>query len=50
MCVTQQDMTVMVYEAPRQAVEALADLLKDNKDARILDCACGTGLVGQGVR
>jgi len=37
------------YAGPRQGGEALAQFLKDNKHARILDVAAGTGLTAEAV-
>ncbi|XP_035679018.1 methyltransferase-like protein 27 [Branchiostoma floridae] len=39
-----------LYKGPSQVAEALAGVLRDRKDARILDAAAGTGLVGEELR
>ncbi|XP_078000962.1 methyltransferase-like protein 27 isoform X2 [Glandiceps talaboti] len=41
-----KDLESLRWNAPRYAAEGLSKLMT-NKDARILDCAAGTGLVGQ---
>ncbi|XP_078688167.1 methyltransferase-like protein 27 [Branchiostoma floridae x Branchiostoma belcheri] len=45
-----KDLTKEVYKGPEQIAEALAGVLGDRKDARILDAAAGTGLVGEELR
>ncbi|XP_072050199.1 methyltransferase-like protein 27 [Amphiura filiformis] len=44
-----KDMTKEGYHAPRRAAETMAKLLT-NKDAEIMDMACGTGLVAHELR
>ncbi|XP_078001195.1 methyltransferase-like protein 27 [Glandiceps talaboti] len=41
-----KDLESLRWNAPRYAAEGLSKLMT-NKDAKILDCAAGTGLVGQ---
>ncbi|CAH1270653.1 WBSCR27 [Branchiostoma lanceolatum] len=45
-----KDLTTEIYNGPRQIAEALAGVVGDRKDARILDAAAGTGLVGEELR
>ncbi|XP_078608154.1 methyltransferase-like protein 27 isoform X2 [Branchiostoma floridae x Branchiostoma japonicum] len=39
-----------LYKGPSQVAEALVGVLGERKDARILDAAAGTGLVGEELR
>lgn len=40
----------MSYNPPKISSDAVHGVLKDRYDARILDCAAGTGLVGEKLR
>ncbi|XP_078608158.1 methyltransferase-like protein 27 isoform X2 [Branchiostoma floridae x Branchiostoma japonicum] len=42
-----KDLSTGLYNGPPMVAEALAGVLGDRKDARILDVAAGTGLVGE---